>query len=126
MQKKKFRVIKNTTNPEFTGLEVDGKQMKFKRGGTFVIDAPGLARDIDKTYGRRGNQTVAVVPYNDHETRELGHNYTFSFPNLPALKTTRDNGYVWVKVDSTRQVRMKRERAVAEGYLKPPRKGARR
>jgi hypothetical protein len=77
MQKKKFQVIKNTTNSEFTGLDVDGRKMKFGRNGTFVVDAPGLASDIDKTFGRKGNQSVAVVPYNDHETRELGHKYKF-------------------------------------------------
>jgi hypothetical protein len=108
MQKKKFQVIKNTTNASFTGLDVDGRKMKFGRNGTFVVDAPGLASDIDKTYGRKGNQSVAVVPYNDHETRELGHRYKFAqmgvvLPDRKALigKVKRVNGvpYVYVLQD---------------------------
>lgn len=90
--KKKFQVIKNTTNPEFRGLEIDGKLRKFSPNGTFIIDAPDLANDINKTYGRKGNQSVAVVPYNDHETRELGHRYTFSGVDTSHFK-------VWVLRD---------------------------
>lgn len=78
MPKKKWKVINNSTRPGFDGLDIDGRKRKFGRDGTFVIDAPGLANDIDKTFGRRGNQSVAVVPHNDHETNELGHKYTFT------------------------------------------------
>lgn len=77
MPKKKWQVINNSTRQGFDGLEIDGKKRKFGRGGRFVIDSPVLARDIDKVYGRRGNQSVAVVPYNDRETREIGHTYSF-------------------------------------------------
>ena len=106
MAKKKWQVIKNTTRPDFTGLDVDGQQMRFRRNGTFVIDAPGLASDIDKTFGRRGNQTVAVIPYNDHETREVGHTYTFRGVDTARMrrqvegKTKKINGvtYRYVRV----------------------------
>lgn len=78
MPKKKWQIINNSTRPGFDGLEIDGKKMKFrKQGNRFVIDSPVLARDIDKTYGRNGNQSVAVVPYNDSQTREIGHTYSF-------------------------------------------------
>jgi len=77
MPKKKWQVINNSTRPGFNSLEIDGKKRKFGQGNRFVIDSPVLARDIDKTYGRNGNQSVAVVPYNDHQTRELGHIYSF-------------------------------------------------
>lgn len=77
MAKKKWQVIKNTTAPHVTGVEAGTEKFRFRRNGTFVVDDPQLARDIDKVYGRKGNQQVAVVPYTDRETRELGHTYTF-------------------------------------------------
>lgn len=77
MPKKKFKVIKNTTQPEFKGVKHDGKDMKFRRDGTFVVSDTGLAAEIDKVHGRRGNQSVAVVPYTDKETNEPGHRYFF-------------------------------------------------
>lgn len=77
MAKKKWQVIKNTTAEHITGVDVGREKFRFRNNGTFVIDDPQLARDIDKVYGRKGNQQVAVVPHNDPETRELGHTYTF-------------------------------------------------
>lgn len=77
MAKKKWQVIKNTTSPHVTSVDVGDQKMAFGRNGTFTISDPGLARDIDKVYGRKGNQRVAVVPYNDTTTREVGHTYTF-------------------------------------------------
>lgn len=78
MPKKKWKVINNSTRPGFDGLTIDREKKKFGRDGTFVVDDPQLARDIDKIHGRHGDQTVAVVPHNDRETRELGHTYTFA------------------------------------------------
>ncbi len=77
MAKKKWRVIKNTTSETVTGVDVGDQKMAFGRNGTFTVSDPQLARDIDKVYGRRGNQQVAVVPTNDPTTRELGHTYFF-------------------------------------------------
>jgi len=77
MAKKKWQVIKNTTSPHVTGVDVGDRKMAFGRNGTFTVSDPQLARDIDKVYGRNGNQQVAVVPTNDHTTRELGHRYKF-------------------------------------------------
>ena len=108
MAKRKFQVIKNTTNPDFTGLDVDGKKMAFGRNGTFIVDAPGLANDINITFGRKGNQTVAVVPYNDHETRELGHNYTFRGVDTSHFK-------VWV-IRNRKLARVTKAVAKRRGY----------
>ncbi len=76
MAQKKWRVIKNTVSETVTGVDVGNQKMAFGRNGTFTVSDPQLARDIDKVYGRRGNQQVAVVPAND-PTREIGHTYSF-------------------------------------------------
>lgn len=78
MPKKKFKVIKNTTQAEFTAVEHDGKRMPFRRDGTFVVRDQGLADEISRVHGRKGSQTVAVVPYADKETNEPGHCYFFA------------------------------------------------
>jgi hypothetical protein len=77
MPKQKWKVIRNSTRKGFNGVDIGSEHRRFERDGTFVVDDPQLSRDIDKMYGRRGNQTVAVVPHNDSSTRELGHTYTF-------------------------------------------------
>lgn len=76
--KKKYQVIKNTTRADVTGVALGDKKMKFGKNGTFVVGDEGLAREIDKTHGRRGSQQVAVVPYRDTSTNEPGHRYQFA------------------------------------------------
>lgn len=108
MAKKKWQVIKNTTSEHVTGVDVGSEKMVFGRNGTFIVDDPGLARDIDKVYGRKGNQHVAVVPYNDHETRELGHKYTFAGVDTSHFK-------VWV-LKRGKLVRVTKAQAKTKGY----------
>lgn len=108
MAKKKWQVIKNTTAEHVTGVDIGDEKMAFRRNGTFIVDDPQLARDIDKIYGRKGNQQVAVVPYNDHETRELGHNYTFAGVDTSHFK-------VWV-LKRGKVVRVTKAQAHAKGY----------
>jgi len=74
--KKKFQAIKADTG-DYTGIVHDGRKMKFRRDDTFIIEDEGLAREIDQVHGRKGTQKLSIVPYDDHQTRELGHRYRF-------------------------------------------------
>lgn len=102
MPKKKYQVIKNTTSETVRGVSLGGKNMKFGKNGTFVVGDEGLAREIDKTHGRKGSQQVAVVPYRDKETNEPGHRYTFASDSRWAN--------AWAAFEKRRQ---KRERRTA-------------
>lgn len=90
MARKKWQVIKNTTAEHVKGVQAGSEFYRFRRNNTFVVDDPQLARDIDKVYGRKGNQQVAVVPYTDRETRELGHTYTFGALTSPQARKNYD------------------------------------
>jgi hypothetical protein len=74
--KKKFQAIKATT-ADADGLVHDTREFKFEPNGTFTIDDEGLAREIDQVHGKKGTQNLAIVPYDDHQTREPGHKYIF-------------------------------------------------
>jgi hypothetical protein len=76
MQKKKFQAIKADVG-DYKGIVHDGKKYHFRRDDTFIIEDAGLAREMDQTYGIKGTQKVAITPYDDPETREPGHKYTF-------------------------------------------------
>jgi hypothetical protein len=118
---KKFQVIKATTK-EIPGLTVGGRVKKFAANGTFEVDDPGEAKEIDKVLGMKGTGEVVVTPYDD---KEPGHTYTFSGVDMSRIKTTRDNGYVWVRVDG-KEIRVKREVAIAKGWHIPSRNAKRR
>jgi hypothetical protein len=70
---KKYQVIKATTK-EISGLTVGGRVKKFQGNGTFEVDDPGEAKEIDKVLGAKGTGEVVVTPY---ENKEPGHTYTF-------------------------------------------------
>lgn len=76
MKKKKFQAIKADTG-DYEGIRHDGKEYRFQDNGTFVVEDEGLAREMESIYGKKGTQKIAFAPYDDHETRELGHRYTF-------------------------------------------------
>lgn len=87
MPKKKFQAIKADVG-DYKGIVHDGKEHRFRRDDTFVIEDVGLARELDSMYGKKGSQKLAITEYNDHETRELGHTYTFG---AFTSKKARDN-----------------------------------
>ena len=116
MPKKRYQVIKATTR-EIPGLTVGGRVKKFSKNGTFETNDPGEAAEIDKVLGARGTGEVVVTSYNE---KEPGHNYRFTGVDTSHLRRTRDNGYVWVRKDG-KEIRVKREVAIAEGY-KPARR----
>lgn len=90
----KYMTIKATTKP-IDSVNIDGKDMGFsKKNGMFMTDDPGLAREIEARYGRKGEQspgeTVTVPIVN--AGREEGHRYSFTVPALPWKKKDKSNG----------------------------------
>lgn len=75
-KKKKFQAIKADVG-EYQGIVHDGKEHRFRKDDTFIIEDEGLARELDSMYGKKGTQKLAITPYDDQETREPGHTYTF-------------------------------------------------
>lgn len=75
-KKKKFQAIKADVG-DYKGIRHDGKEYRFRGDDTFIIKDEGLARELDSMYGKKGTQKLAITPYDDTETREPGHSYTF-------------------------------------------------
>ena len=84
---KKYEFVKATTRA-LKELEVGGHRVRLKRNGTAETFDAGLARDIEQKYGyhrraqHRGSVVVNEIDYED-PTREHGHTYTFTVPELP-------------------------------------------
>lgn len=76
MTKKKYQAVKADVG-DYEGIVHDGKEYRFRRDDSFIVDDEGLAKELDQMYGKKGTQKLAISPYTDHETRELGHTYTF-------------------------------------------------
>src|SRR3989304_7807524 len=75
--------VKATTK-DFIGIGGEGRFMKFGSSGAFTTRDPGLARSIDKKYGRRGGTgEVVVVEVDDERQFERGHRYVFTMPEMP-------------------------------------------
>jgi hypothetical protein len=117
MPTKRHQVIKATTR-DIPGVTVGGRPKMFAPNGAFETSDAGEAAEIDKVLGAKGTGEVVVTSYDE---KEPGHNYTFRGVDTSHIKATRDNGYVWVRKNG-REIRIKREIAVAEGYHIPTRK----
>lgn len=123
MARKKHIVLARTNEIAETGVELDGQKMKFHRAqSAFWVEDEGKARAIQQKYGKQ----VAVTldqQYTWHVNNENGngtrmdniHHYTFSGVDMSRIRTTRNNGWVWVNVGGGKQVRMRREKALREG-----------
>lgn len=88
--KKKFQAIKADVG-DYKGIVHDGKEYRFRRDDTFIIGDEGLARELDSMYGVKGTQKLAITPYDDGETRELGHTYTFGALTSPRARENYDH-----------------------------------
>lgn len=75
--KKKYQAVKADVG-DYKGVRHDGKEYRFKQNDTFIIEDEGLAKELDFMYGKKGTRKLAISPYDDHETRELGHCYKFA------------------------------------------------
>lgn len=99
MKKKKFQAIKADVG-DYKGIRHDGKEHRFKKDGTFIIEDEGMARELESIYGKKGTQKLAITEYNDHETRELGHTYTFG--------PSRKYSDAWEEFEKRRKDKQKR------------------
>lgn len=135
-KKKKFIVLPRNSKIFENGLTTGRGHRKFKKAGAMWITDEAEAREIEHEYGMKGKKQVAVTTDQQYEwsaNNEGGngtkmdniHNYTFSGVDMTGIRTTRDNGYVWVLKGAT-QVRMPRSQAVEEGYEIIPQKRERR
>lgn len=90
------------------------------------MDDPAIAKEIDTQHGLKGSGDVWVAQDENLEWHEKHdgltdgkmkgiHNYTFQGVDMSGIKTTRDNGYVWVWKEG-KQIRVTRTEAENEGY----------
>jgi hypothetical protein len=73
-------VIKANKDPDFKGVELDGKRYKFGNDNWFRVPGdPGLANALRQKVGM--NATVTRVRY--PKPADRGHKYFFQTPRLP-------------------------------------------
>jgi hypothetical protein len=126
VKKKRFIVVPRTESVKETGIQTGKGKLTFGRKTAAWVDDPAIAREIDTQHGLKGSGDVWVEQdenlewheANDGETdgRKLGiHKYTFAGVDMTGIRTTRDNGYVWARRGG-KEIRVKREIALAEGW----------
>lgn len=73
-------MVKATKDSTFTGVDIDGKKMKFGKDGAFMVSDPMVAEAIRQQVGM--DAVVTRVRYPDHADR--GHTYFFgTLPPMP-------------------------------------------
>jgi uncharacterized GH25 family protein len=131
-RKKKFIVLPRNGAIFEKGIKTGRGHRKFKRAGAMWITDEAEAREIENEYGMKGKKQVAVTTDQQYEwsaNNEGGdgrrmdniHNYTFRGVDMSNIRTTKDNGYVWVRKGAS-QIYMKREQAIEEGLEIVPQK----
>jgi len=85
---KKYMVVKATTDPEFKGVELDGKEYKFGHEGWFRVPGdPGLANALRQRLGRKATVSRIRAP----KAADRGHRYFFgSLPEMPWKRIARE------------------------------------
>jgi hypothetical protein len=135
-RKRRFIVVPRNTRTQMNGLQTGKRKLDFGKQTARWIDDPAEARDIDTRYGLKGSGDVWVEQdenlewhaKNDNGTdgRMAGiHHYTFQGVDMSNVRTTRDNGLVWVYVDGKQKL-VKKQIAVEEGYEIVPKKREKR
>jgi hypothetical protein len=77
----KWTVIKATKRP--VEVNIGGKPMRFGRDGAFRVSDPGVAAEIRKEYGDKGDVTVTRMR-SPQPISDRGHRYFFGMmPPLP-------------------------------------------
>lgn len=134
MKKKRYIVVPRTEGIKETGIRTGKGKLNFGTKTATWVDDPAEAREIDTQYGLKGSGDVWVAQDENLEWHEhhdgntdgrtvATHHYTFQGVDTSRIRTTRDNGYVWVRRDG-KEIRVKRETALAEGLpIVPPKRG---
>ena len=133
MRKKKYIVLARNPRIQQAGLTTGKGHRSFGSKSAMWISDPAEAREIEYQYGMKGSKQVAVTTDQQYEwslnnegsngTRmDNIHHYTFQGVDTSRIRTTKDNGYVWASCDG-KEVRVKRETALAEGWpIVPPKR----
>jgi hypothetical protein len=126
MKKKRYIVVPRTEAIKKSGLSTGKGKLTFGNKSAQWVDDPAIAREIDTQHGLKGSGDVWVEQDENLEWHERNdgmtdgkntgiHHYTFSGVDMTGIRATRDNGYVWVRVDG-KEKRVKKEIAIAEGW----------
>ena len=74
--KKQF-LVSQAKEGKMSGIDVDGKVMKFSKSGySFTVKDKGMANEIDQKIGQKGDKSVIVSEVPNYKA-EPGHNYHF-------------------------------------------------
>ena len=89
MSRRRFRVIRATTNP-IPSVQLDPNHgVEFKPNGSDVVVDEGVARELEAAYGPKGNERpgqVVVVPIDAKRAGKL-----FTFPVMPWKRGQNDD-----------------------------------
>ena len=111
MPKKQYLVSKVSTDPDMTGVEVDGKKMEFSRSGySFYMSDAGKAKELDATLGQKGSKDVIIseIPM---ANKDGIHNYTFTVKK-PKLEDDTESKYEWVEVKPGQYKMVKKDASI--------------
>lgn len=125
-KKKRYIIVPRTERVKEDGLQTGKGNVSFKGKTATWVDDASLAKEIDTQHGLKGSGDVWVEQdenlewHDKHDGLTDGkmkgiHNYTFQGVDMKGIRTTRDNGYVWVWKGG-RQVRVTKQEAKEEGY----------
>lgn len=125
-KKKRYMIVPRTEAAKEGGLVTGKGKLTFGTKSAAWVDDPTIAKEIDTQHGLKGSGDVWVAQDENLEWHEKHdgltdgkmkgiHNYTFQGVDMSGIKTTRDNGYVWVWKDG-KQIRVTRAEAENEGY----------
>ena len=109
MPEKQFIVSKVKADNDFTGVNVDGQEMKFsKSGSSFYLKDEGKARELNATLGSGGSKDVVIseIPM---ANKDGIHNYTFSIKKPKLEKEKEESKWVWVDDGKGKQVMVKKD-----------------
>jgi len=76
---KRWMVVKAIKDPDFKGVTVNGKQMKFGNKGAFRVHDEGVANEIRQLVGDNATVTRFANPH----PSDGGHRYFFTSPGMP-------------------------------------------
>ena len=99
---RKFFVSKAVPDRDFTGVQVDGREMKFnpRHGESFYLSDPAVAKDLDQTLGHsKGGQKkilVTEIPNWKSKDEMSGHYFKWSVRKRAPLIATTPSKAEWV------------------------------
>ena len=119
-KKKRFMVVPRDERTKAAGVVTGKGKLDFKGKSAAWVEDAGVAEEINKQHGLKGSGDVWVAEDENLEWHEKHdgltdgkmkgiHNYTFQGVDMKGIKTTRDNGWVWVYKDG-RQVRIRKKK----------------